>query len=349
MFGIDVRIARIIWTVFLVGLLLFSIYLIRRTLLLVIFAVFFAYLLYPLVGFVERHKPPQMPRTAAIAAVFVFVVAIAVTAVVLFGSRIGEQAVSLGQQLPALLSPANLSEHIPLPGFLEPLRARLLNFLSEQLRTGTGQALPLVQRLGMGIMHAITNLFYIVLIPILSFLLIKEAPTIQAQVLSLLDADKGRFWAGIAQDLHLLLAGFVRALLLLSLATFVSYSIVFSALGVPYALLLAGISALLEFIPVIGPLTSAGVVLGVSAVAGYPHVLWLAAFFIAYRIFQDYVLAPYLMSEETEISPLMVIVGLLAGEQLGGIAGIFLSIPTLAALKMLFIRARAYSRRASAT
>jgi predicted PurR-regulated permease PerM len=346
MFGFDLRIARIIWTVVLVALLLYIIYSVRATLVLIIFAIFFAYLVYPLVQFVERNKPPRMPRTAAIALVFILVVSIVALAVTLFGAQMGEQAVNFGQQLPKLLTPENLSQHIPLPGFLEPIRARMLNFLSEQLQTGTGQALPLVQRLGVGIMHAISNLFYVVLVPILSFLLIKDAPWMQAQILSWLDDTHRKLWTVIAKDLHLLLAGFVRALLLLSLATFVSYSIVFSALGVPYALVLAGIAALLEFIPVVGPLVSAGVVLGVSAFSGYAHLLWLAAFFIAYRIFQDYVLSPYLMSAEVELSPFFVIVGLLAGEQLAGVTGMFLSIPTLAALKLVVVRGRAFARRA---
>jgi predicted PurR-regulated permease PerM len=197
-----------------------------------------------------------------------------------------------------------------------------------------------------GIIHAAGNLVYVALIPILSFLLIKDAPKIRAQALASLgttDNKNRKLWTVIARDLHLLLAGYVRALLLLSLATFVIYSLVFSILGVPYALFLAGISALLEFIPFVGPLTSAGIVLGVSGLGGYTHLLWLAAFFVAYRIFQDYALAPYLMSEEVEVPPLLVILGLLAGEQLGGVAGLFLSVPVVAALKIILIRARAFA------
>jgi len=60
---------------------------------------------------------------------------------------------------------------------------------------------------------------------------------------------------------------------------------------------------------------------------------------VVYRLFQDYVLNPYLMSEGVKVSPLLVIVGLLAGEQLGGVAGIFLSVPVIAALKIVLSRA----------
>jgi predicted PurR-regulated permease PerM len=346
MLGFEPRIARIIWTVVSVAALLFIGYTIRFTLLVLTFSIFFSYLLYPPVKLAERYLPPSVPRTVAIAVVFILVIAIVATTAAVFGTRIADEAGNLAQQLPKLLEPANLSSRIPLPHFLEPLRARVLSFLSEQLQTGTGQALPLVQGLITGILHAAGNLIYIALIPILSFLLIKDAPRIRAQALASLgtsDSKNRKLWTAIAGDLHLLLAGYVRALLLLSLATFVIYSLVFSMLGVPYALFLAGMSALLEFIPFVGPLISALAVLSVSGLGGYTHLLWLAAFFVAYRIFQDYVLAPYLMSEEVEVPPLLVILGLLAGEQLAGVVGMFLSVPVVAALKIILIRARAFA------
>lgn len=77
----------------------------------------------------------------------------------------------------------------------------------------------------------------------------------------------------------------------------------------------------------------------VAGFSGYPHLLWLIGFIVAYRLFQDYALNPYLMSEGVKVSPLLVIVGLLAGEQLGGVAGIFLSVPVIAALKIVLSRA----------
>ena len=60
MLGIDPRVAKVTWTVFLIGLALFITYSIRSTILVIIFAIFFAYLLFPLVGFVERHTPRRL-------------------------------------------------------------------------------------------------------------------------------------------------------------------------------------------------------------------------------------------------------------------------------------------------
>ncbi len=340
MFGFDARVARIVWTCFLVVLVLLITYSIRSTLLVVVFAIFFSYLLYPLVQLVERIKPRRFPRTGSIGIVFIFATGIIVAGVILFGATITDEAVRLGQQLPTLLKPENISQRIPLPGFLEPQRARLLAFITEQLQHGTGQALPFAQRLGLGVMHAATNLIYLILIPVLSFLLIKEAPTIRTEFIAALSGRNGTLWAGITEDLDVLLSKYVRALITLSIATFVVYSLVFSSLGVPYAFLLSGVAGLLEVIPFVGPLSAVVMIMAVAAFSGYVHLLWLLVFILAYRIFQDYVLSPYLMSEGVEVSPLLVIVGLLAGDEIAGVAGIFLSVPVLAAMKIILVRIR---------
>lgn len=340
MLGFDSRVARITWTVFLVTLTLYAAYTVRSTLLVVVFAIFFSYLLYPLVELVERFKPKRMPRALSIGIVFIIAIAIIVVGGTLLGSTITDEAMRLSQQLPTLLTPANISERLPLPGFLEPQRARILGVISEQLHSGTGQALPFAQRLGVGVMHAASNLIYLILIPILSFLLINEAPTLRTEVLSLMSGANGKLWSGIIEDLDVLLSKYVRALLMLSIATFVVYSIVFSSLGLPYAMLLSGIAGLLEVIPFVGPLSAVVIIVAVAAFSGYVHLLWLVLFIIGYRLFQDYVLSPYLMSEGVEVSPLLVIVGLLAGDEIAGVAGIFLSVPVLAACKIVFVRLR---------
>lgn len=341
MLGFDFRIAKIVWTVFLLALLLFVTYTIKATLLVVVFAIFFSYLVYPLVELLERHRPRRVPRTVSIAVVFVLVLLIVAAVVTIFGARIQDEALHLSEQLPALLRSNNLVDRIPLPGFAEPLRERILGFIQNQLAAGTDQAMPLAKQFGVTVMHAASNLIYLVLVPIISFLLIKEAPAMRDEMLSWLNRSNRRLWDGIIQDLDVLLSRYVRALLFLSIATFIGYSVAFSLMGVPYAMLLAGLAAVLEFIPFAGPLAAAVAALLVAGFSGFDHLLWLLGFIVAYRLFQDYVLNPYLMSEGVEVSPLMVILGLLAGDQLSGVAGIFLSVPAMAALKIIFTRASA--------
>ena len=341
MFGFNLRVAKMVWTAFLVVFLLFLTWKISSTLIVVVFAVFFSYLVYPLIGLLEKYGPKRLPRTANIGIVFLVVILLVAILGSIFGARIEEEAVKLSEQLPTLLHGSNFAERIPLPEFMEPLRARLLSFLQTQLSSSSGQAMPLAKELGLTVMHAASNLIYLVLVPVLSFLLIKEGPDMRDGLLSLLNRPNRKLWGAIIDDLDVLLSRYVRALLLLSIATFISYSVAFSLMGVPYSLLLAGAAALLEFIPFAGPLAAAVIAVLVAGFSGFEHVFWLIGFIAAYRLFQDYVVNPYLMSEGVEVSPLMVIIGLLAGDQLGGVVGIFLSVPVMAAIKIVFVRARA--------
>src|SRR5690606_34709195 len=104
------------------------------------------------------------------------------------------------------------------------------------------------------------------------------------------------------------------------------------------ALLLSALAAPLELIPFIGPLIGTLMILAVAAFTGFPHIWWILIFFGAYRAFQDYVLQPYLMSAGVQLHPLVVIFGALAGQELGGLWGMFLSVPVLAALRILLVR-----------
>jgi predicted PurR-regulated permease PerM len=142
----------------------------------------------------------------------------------------------------------------------------------------------------------------------------------------------------VMAETNVLLAQYMRALTVLSLFTLMFYGFYFSVTRVPYALLLAAIAGLLEFIPMIGPFTAAVLVLLVSVFSGYPHLLWILIFMGVYRLFQDYVLSPRLMSEGMELHPLLVMFGVFAGGEIGGVPGTFLSVPLLALARILYRR-----------
>ena len=110
-------------------------------------------------------------------------------------------------------------------------------------------------------------------------------------------------------------------------------------MGVPYALLLASIAFPLEFIPLVGPLLAAAVIISVTALTG-GHVLWVIIFLGVYRMVQDYVISPRLMSSGVELHPLLVILGVFAGGEIAGIEGTFLSVPTLALMRAVYHRIR---------
>ena len=332
MFGWDPRAARAAWTVALVALALYATFAVRKTLLIFILAVFLAYMIAPLVNLIDRHTPRRIPRGLSVLAAALLVLGVLALGVALIAPSVADQAQKLIEQLPTLTDPAKLVKKIPLPDWLESFRGRIEFFAAENIKA----TIPFARSAGLQVFSFAGNAIFLVLIPILAIIFVKDGALIRAALVRELSpaASKARV-ASILTDFDEALGGYVRALGLLSLATLVAYGLFFSVVGVPYGILLAVIAAVFEIIPVFGPLVAALIALLVAGSAGYDHVLWIAGFILVYRIFQDYVLNPYLMRGNVGVHPALVIFGLLAGEQLGGIAGIFLSIPVITGMLIL--------------
>ncbi len=232
---------------------------------------------------------------------------------------------------------------VHLPSLLEPIRPRLEQFVRDRVEQFDESVLPMLSSAGEEVLSGIGSVLSLIVIPILSFYILKDGVAIRRTLVDAFDPGARPLADGILTDLHLLLARYIRALLVLAIAAFIAYVAFLSALGVPYALLLAGIAATLEVIPVIGPLTGAVLILLVAAISGYSHLLWLILILAVYRVFQDYVLNPFLMSAGVEVHPVLVLLGVLAGEQLAGIPGMFFSVPAIAALRVILSRVRRHN------
>jgi predicted PurR-regulated permease PerM len=332
MLGIDRTAARFTWTAAVILLVMLLVYLARETLFIFILALLFAYMLSPLVELLDRLLPGSRTRTAALTLAYVLVIGILVWAGIALGSRMVQQANALIGRLPELLERAK--EHSAPPGsWMESAIATV----QEQIAEHGKDVLSILPAVGRRVLSAAGGLVFMVIVPILSFFFLKDGRLMRQNLLEAIDNAGYRAKVEeIAKDIDVLLAQYVRALTLLCLATFVAFTIVFELIGVSYGLLLAAIAGLLEFIPVIGPLAAAALILIVSAFSGYPHVLWIAIFLGVYRIFQDYVLSPRLMSAGMELHPLLVMFGVFAGGEIGGIPGTFLSVPVLALARILY-------------
>ncbi|HWF08194.1 MAG TPA: AI-2E family transporter [Bryobacteraceae bacterium] len=341
MLGVDLRAARYTWTAALVLLLLAVVYLIREALLVFVIALLFAYLLYPLMDLIDRHiiaRNLTKTRTPALAVTFLLVLGILLGFGIPIGSVVASEASSLTTQAPALLARIE-QPPAPSPSGVQTLKERAIEFGQAQLREHYGDLALAAPRLGMKILSASGSLIYVIIVPILSFLILRDGRNIRDGFLEMLDSGQ-QAARDVLADAHELLLSYMRALLFLCCATFVSFSIVLSAMGVPYAVLLASIAFPLEFIPLVGPLSAAVIIIAVSILSGYAHVIWVVVYLGLYRLFQDYVLSPHLMSRGVELHPLMIIFGVFAGGKLGGVAGIFLSIPILALIRLFYHRAR---------
>lgn len=341
MLGIDPRAARAAWTVFLLALLIAASYAIRETLAVFVIALLFGYLLMPLVGLVARFTPQRVSFTFALAIVYLLLIGALLGLALTLGARLVDEANSLAAQLPNLLNNRQAIEQLPLPAWLEPIRARIVQTLQDELNSGGKDILPYVKSIGGHLISGAKYIVYIVLVPILAFFFLKDGRGIQQEIVqSLVEENRRPVVESILHDIDLMLGEYIRALVLLSISGFIANLLFLGFSGAPYAVLLAAVSGLGEFLPVVGPVGAGILVLLVAALAGYTHPFWYILFWVLLRMFQDYLISPYLMGKGVQLNPMLVMFGVLAGEQVAGVLGMFFSVPVLATLRVVFVRLR---------
>ena len=326
MLGIDRSTAKYTWTAALVLLLIWFVYLVRSTLFIFILALLFAYLLAPLVNLLDRFLPGSRSRTLALLLAYVIFVGLAILAAIEIGTRVVEQATALAKG--------------PVPQQVNAWLKSTPHMLQTEVSTRANELISKLPQLGLKFLTMISNLIYVVIIPVLSFFFLKDSRVIRQHILELVEEGPRRaLLDDVLADVHLLLAHYMRALVLLSVCTFTAYSIFFSIMQVPYGILLAALACVLEFIPMVGPLAS-GLTITMVAVGSGTHIVAVVIFLVAYRFLQDYGVSPHLMGEGVQLHPLLVLFGVFAGAEVAGIAGTFLSVPVLALVRILYLRIR---------
>src|SRR5208283_3723795 len=329
-------------TVLLFALGLGFLYVARQTLMAFLFAIFFAYLMSPLVSNLEKLLHG---RVRAIAVIYLLLLGVVVVFFISMGPRIGRESARLGQSLPALarLSSGQIAEQL---GEEHGWNSRMVDFLRDYLASHGDEIEKLAQNVGLRVAEVAKQAWLLVVVPLLSIFFLRDGLAFSEVLLDLVQSRPQReLLQGVLSDLNQMLAHFIRAQLSLAALTLVAYSLVLSVMRVPNAPVLGPLGGLLEFVPVVGPLAAAVVIVGVALLNGYSHWLALVVFLGCWRLIQDYVSSPRIMGHSMELHPLAAIFGVMAGGEVAGILGIFLSIPVMASLRIVFRRWRLYAEK----
>jgi predicted PurR-regulated permease PerM len=317
-------------------------YVTRDTLIAFLFAIFFAYLMSPLVAHLEKVLKG---RARAIAVIYTLLLALVVVFFVIVGPKVTRDAARLGHALPGLLDKvssgelkANLEQH----GWSRNTSDAVQSFLVAHESDITDMA----QHLGLRAADVAKQAWLLFIVPLLSIFFLKDGRAFSEFLLSTIQSRPQReFLENVLNDLNQMLAHFIRAQLTLAALSLVVYSAFLGIMNVPYPLVLGTIGGLLEFIPVIGPLFAGLTIITVALLTGYPHWLVLLVFLLVWRGIQDYVSSPHIMGESMELHPLAAIFGVMAGAEIAGILGVYLSIPVMASLRIVFRRWRLYTEK----
>jgi predicted PurR-regulated permease PerM len=313
-------------------------YEIRTVLLLLVLSVFFCYLIAPLVRLLEQpiwlaSHEIKLHRGVAISIVYLALGAALFFALQMIWPILWTQVTELGENLPTYISSALSSinktandanswvRHLKIP---REWRESLLS----QSGVIADSLLLSLQALVGSTLSFLTYLPWLILVPILSFFLLKDATLFEQSVVSLMPNERLRKRAHwLLMDVSRTLAAYIRAQLTACVVVWVLVTGGLMLLRVPYALVLGTVAGVLEFIPLVGPLIAAVVIVSLAMTSSWKAAVVVAVFLGVLRIVQDYIIYPRIVGYGIKMHPLVVVLAILAGAEIGGLSGVFLSVP----------------------
>ena len=304
-----------------------------------VLSIFLAYLLEPLVRFVqrpfeERNLEKLMPRPLAILVSYALVFSVLGIVLSYLLPLVAAQISDFVLNFPSYANAVQARIDAINTGYSElmitqDVQAEIKNYITGSVRSLTDIVTSFV---GSFVVTTLTYLPWLLLIPILSFFFLKDAVVLRNMFLGCFPSGKMRARAdSLLSDVNNTLAAYTRAQLISCLLIGLVSTLAFTLIGLEYALLLGLLAGILEFIPLLGPLTIGIAATSIGALSGDPRqAIWTAGFLILMRLTHDYVTYPRIVRHGVHLHPFAVILSVLAGEQIASLPGVFLAIPIIA-------------------
>ncbi len=297
---------------------------------------FFFYLLRPLVDLLERWK---LNRSLAILLLYVVFAGILTGFILWVWPSLRDQVVALVQNAPALFASLGDQLHeLEQSGFLQDLFPGDVTPLT-QLTDYLNRGFSFLTNYIMNLFSFVSN-FAIVLFtfPILLYYMLKEGGKFGKMLVGFLPnrfKDEG---ASVLDEINNALKGFIVGRVLVNLALGVLMYIGFLIIGLPYALLLTVVAVIANFIPFIGAILSSIPIVIIGFIQSPGTAIWSLLVILAAQQIQDNLIGPYIFGKQLDIHPVTIIILILVGQDIGGIIGILLVVPIYMIVKIIVKR-----------
>jgi predicted PurR-regulated permease PerM len=296
----------------------------RQLLSLLVLAFFIALGLEPVV--VRLHKL-GLPRWLAVALVLLCSIGLFAGFLLLAVPVVVDQASNLANALPGYLHQAK-DRHTEL-GKLDARFHIVRNV--QNLLTGKASFQAAVG-IGKVVLDAVVS---IVLVVVVAAYLLVDLPRVRRGIYRLAPRSRRARMVLLTDEIFSRVGGYVLGNLLTSGIAGIATWAWCLALGVPYALLLGVLVAILDLIPMVGS-TIGGIIVSLVALTVSVHVaIATAIFYVGFRWLEDYLLTPRVMARTVSVPGLVTVVATVIGGTVFGIIGAFVAIPIAAAVLLL--------------
>lgn len=296
-------------------------------------AMFLAVALNPAVEWLQEHGVPR--RGLAVAIVFVG----AILAIAALGATI----------IPTIV--AQVNDFVDaVPGYVEDLTAGRgrLGFLEREyhitervrdaLAEGGASRLLGISGTALAVTKGVvTAVIATVTIAFLTLFMLLEGPAWVERLYSLLPEEKQPRWRKVGFDIYRTIGGYVTGNLTISLIAGIISTAVLLGVGVPYAVALGLLVAILDLIPLAGATIAAILVSTVAFLDSTTSGVIVLIFFIVYQQLENHVLQPVVYGRTVQLSPLAVLIAVLIGAELAGVIGALAAIPVAGAIQVILV------------
>ena len=311
----------------------------RHVIVWILIALFLALAINPLVEWLQRRGVRS--RGLASGSAFVLVVLTLVLIGALFIPTLVSNVNNFVDAVPGYVD--DITKGRGRLGFLET-KYHVVEKVREQVEKGGARRLLGLSGTAVAITKGVINIVVgIVTVTFLTFFMLLEGPQWIDRLYGLLPPESQPRWRQVGHDIYRTVGGYVTGNLAISLIAGTLTTIVLLATGVPFAVALGLLVAILDLIPLAGA-TIAAILIGTvaflhSIVAGVVVVV----FFILYQQFENHLLQPLVYGRTVQLSPLVVLIAVLIGAEIAGILGALAAIPVAGAIQVLlvdYLRAR---------
>ncbi len=177
----------------------------------------------------------------------------------------------------------------------------------------------------------------IIAVLVLAFMMLTEGPRLARKFWQLQTARHRNHYKPLVDQMYGIITGYVNGQLLISLIGAAISLITLLLIGVPNALVLAGIIFLTGLIPLVGHPIGAAAVTLIALFSSVDKALIVGIFYIVYLQVQTATIQPYIQAKANDMTPLTVFIAAILGIAAGGFLGAFIAIPLAGCARILFL------------
>jgi len=297
------------------------------------FAILLAILLLPITNFLEKIPVPKIMASL----ISIFTIVIFISTIVYF---ISSQVSGFVQYIPSIKS--HLADHYTT---VQKWVYQKFNFTVKEQTSMIATAKYKIQNSGSAVIGqtfiSVTEaLLTIVLLPVYTFLLLFYRNMIRTFLITLFKGEHENKVKEVLQESRSIVQGYITGLIIEMIIVATINATGFFILGIQYAIFLAVLAAILNIIPYIGMLIASVfcMLITLSKSNNISDIIGVVVILVLVQFIDNNIIMPKVVSSKVKINALISILGVLIGGALAGISGMFLFIPTIAVLKVIFDR-----------